>query len=90
MANHKSAIKKMRQDEVRRLRNKAYRTRYKTVVKAVETAIKQGNIDAAKEAFQAAVSMIDRIASKGVIHKNKAARKKSRLAKKINTLSVSS
>ncbi len=90
MANHKSAIKKMRQDEVRRLRNKAYRTRYKTVVKAVEATIKQGNIDAAKEAFQSAVSIIDKIASKGVIHKNKAARKKSRLAKKVNTLSVSS
>ena len=90
MANHKSAIKKMRQDEVRRLRNKAYRTRYKNVVKAVEAAIKQRNIDAAKEAFHTAVSIIDRIASKGVIHKNKAARKKSRLAKKVNTLSVSS
>ncbi|GAK56723.1 30S ribosomal protein S20 [Candidatus Vecturithrix granuli] len=90
MANHKSAIKKMRQDEARRLRNKAYRTRYKSIVKAVETAIQQRNIDAAKEAFQAAVSMIDRIASKGVIHKNKAARKKSRLAKKVNALSVSS
>lgn len=90
MANHKSAIKKMRQDEKRRLRNKAYRTRYKTVVKSVNAAIEQGNTEAAKEAFQAAVSTIDRIASKGVIHKNKAARKKSRLAKKVNALSVSS
>jgi small subunit ribosomal protein S20 len=90
MANHKSAIKKMHQDEKRRLRNKAYRTRYKNVVKAVEAAIKQGNSDAAKEAFQTAVSTIDRIASKGVIHKNKAARKKSRLAKKVNALNVSS
>jgi len=90
MANHKSAIKKMRQDEKRRLRNRAYRTRYKNVVKAVETAINQGNIEAAKEAFQTAVSTIDRIASKGVIHKNKAARKKSRLAKKVNALSASS
>ena len=80
----------MHQDEVRRLRNKAYRTRYKTVVKAVDEALKQGNSDAAKEAFHAAVSTIDRIASKGIIHKNKAARKKSRLAKKVNALSVSS
>lgn len=90
MANHKSAIKKMRQDEVRRLRNRAYRSRYKTVVKSVEAAISQGNIEAAKEAFHKAVSIIDRIASKGVIHKNKAARKKSRLAKKVNALSASS
>lgn len=89
MANHKSALKKMRQDEARRLRNKAYRTRYKSIVKAVEAAIKQRNIDAAKEAFHAAVSTIDRIASKGIIHKNKAARKKSRLAKKVNALSTS-
>lgn len=80
----------MRQDEVRRLRNRAYRSRYKTVVKSVEAAISQGNIEAAKEAFHKAVSIIDRIASKGVIHKNKAARKKSRLAKKVNALSASS
>ena len=86
MANHKSAIKKFRQDEVRRMRNKAYKTRVKTAVKKVDAALQEKNREAAEEAFQEAVSVLDRVASKGVIHKNKAARKKSRLAKKINAL----
>jgi small subunit ribosomal protein S20 len=89
MANHKSAIKKMRQDEVRRLRNKMYRTRLRTVVKSVEVALSEQNADVAKEAFQTAMPVIDKIASKGVIHKNTAARKKSRLAKRINALAAS-
>ena len=88
MANHKSAIKKMRQDEVRRMRNKAYKTRVKNVVKAVEAAIKEENKEAAEKSFHEAVSVIDRVASKGVIHKNTAARKKSRLAKRVNTFTA--
>ncbi len=79
----------MRQDEERRLRNKSYKTRFKHVVKTVETAIEEGNKELAEQSFQEAVSTIDRVASKGVIHKNKAARKKSRLAKKINALGAS-
>jgi small subunit ribosomal protein S20 len=89
MANHKSAIKKMRQDEVRRQRNKAYKTRVKTVVKKVEAAIQDQNREAAEQAFKEAVPVIDRVAGKGIIHKNRAARKKSRLAKKINALGAS-
>lgn len=89
MANHKSALKKMRQDEVRRLRNKSYKTRLKNVVKTVETALTAGNKEQAEQAFQEAVPIIDRVASKGVIHKNNAARKKSRLAKQVNALSAS-
>lgn len=89
MANHKSAIKKMRQDEVRRQRNKAYKTRVKTVVKEVEAAIRDQNREAAEQAFKEAVPVIDRVAGKGIIHKNRAARKKSRLAKKINALGAS-
>lgn len=86
MANHKSAIKKNRQDEERRLRNKAYRTRFKTAVKKVDAALSEQNRDAATQAFQEATSVMDSIARKGIIHKNKAARKKSRLAKKLNAL----
>ncbi|MBD3306516.1 30S ribosomal protein S20 [candidate division KSB3 bacterium] len=86
MANHKSAIKKMRQDEERRLRNKMYKTRMKTAVKNVEAALNAQDKEAAKQAFRDAVPVIDRVASKGVIHKNKAARKKSRLAKRVNAL----
>ncbi len=86
MANHKSAIKKMRQDEVRRMRNKAYKTRVKNVFKTVEAAIEAQNREAAEQAFQEAISTIDRVAGKGIIHKNKAARKKSRLAKRIHAI----
>ena len=86
MANHKSAIKKMRQDEKRRIRNKSYKTRVKSVVKDVEVALDEQDREAAEKAFQEAVSVIDRVASKGIIHKNKAARKKSRLAKKVHAL----
>ena len=86
MANHNSAIKKMRQDEKRRIRNKSYKTRVKNVVKEVEEALKDQNREAAEQAFQNAVSVLDRVASKGIIHKNKAARKKSRLAKRIHAL----
>lgn len=88
MANHQSAIKKMRQDEVRRLRNKAYKTRLKNVVKTVESAISEQNKEAAEKALQEAIPVIDSIASKGVIHKNKAARKKSRLSKKVNAVAA--
>jgi small subunit ribosomal protein S20 len=88
MANHKSAIKKMRQDEVRRLRNKAYKTRLKNVVKTVESAISEQNKEAAEKALQEAIPVIDSIASKGVIHKNKAARKKSRLSRKVNAIAA--
>ena len=88
MANHKSALKKMRQDEVRRLRNKAYKTRVKNVVKTVEAAVNEQNKEAAEKALYDAVSVIDRVASKGVIHKNTAARKKSRLAKRVNALTA--
>jgi small subunit ribosomal protein S20 len=89
MANHKSAIKKMRQDEVRRLRNKSYKTRVKNVIKSVEAAIKEQDREAAEKALHEAISVIDRVASKGIIHKNNAARKKSRLTKKVNALAAS-
>jgi small subunit ribosomal protein S20 len=89
MTKHKSAIKKHRQDEVRRLRNKAYTTRVKTVVKKVEAAIADKDKETADKALYEAVSVMDRVASKGIIHKNTAARKKSRLSKKVNALAVS-
>lgn len=88
MANHKSALKKIKQDKVRQMRNKAYKTRLKNVVKSVETAISEANKEAAQTALQEAISTLDRVASKGVIHKNKAARKKSRLTKKVNALAA--
>ena len=78
MANTKSAIKRMRQNERRRARNRAVRSRMRTFVKRANTAIVAGEEDAA-EAVRAAISELDRAAQKGVIHRNNAARRKSRL-----------
>ncbi|GAK52035.1 30S ribosomal protein S20 [Candidatus Moduliflexus flocculans] len=89
MANHKSAIKKARQDEVRRLRNRMYKTRFKNAAKKVEAALEEKNKDAAKTALQEAISVMDKIVTKGVVHKNTAARKKSRLSLKVNALVAS-
>ncbi|HHX44008.1 MAG TPA: 30S ribosomal protein S20 [Chloroflexi bacterium] len=83
MANTKSAIKRMRQNERRRARNRAVRSRMRTFVKRANTAIVAGEEDAA-EAVRAAISELDRAAQKGVIHRNNAARRKSRLMKKLH------
>ena len=86
MANHKSALKRARQSEERRQRNRARKTRMKSVVKAVEEAIATSNKELAVAKLKEAVSVIDKTASKGVIHKNKAARKISRLSRHVNDL----
>ena len=86
MANHKSALKKIRQDEKRRLRNKAVRTRYRNLVKAVRVAIETGDAGGAEEALKIAAPYLQKAASKGVIHQNKAARHASRLQKQVNAL----
>ncbi|HVM55390.1 MAG TPA: 30S ribosomal protein S20 [Acidimicrobiales bacterium] len=82
MANIKSQIKRNRQNEARRLRNKAVRSELKTRVKNTVTAADSGAEDVAERARQAQ-KRIDMAAAKGVIHKNAAARRKSRLAKRI-------
>ena len=89
MANHKSAIKRARQNEVRRLRNKNYRTRSKNVIKEVRSAIADNSADQARESLKKAVSIIQKSASKGVIHENTASRKISRLSRRINQLTAS-
>ena len=86
MANHKSALKRARQNEERRQRNRARKTRMKNVVKAVEQAIATNDRDLALDRLKEAVSIIDKTASKGVIHRNKAARKISRLTRHVNDL----
>ncbi len=83
MANHKSAIKRARQNEDRRLRNRVTRTRVKNMAKAVIQAAAQGPEDA-RERLQAAQSVIDKAAKKGVVHRRAAARKISRLARRVN------
>jgi small subunit ribosomal protein S20 len=89
LATHKSAIKRARQNEVRRLRNKNFRTRSKNVIKEVRTAIAENSADQARESLKNSVSVIQKSASKGVIHKNTAARKISRLSRRINQLTAS-
>lgn len=84
MPNTKSALKRMRQAEKRRLRNRFYRSTARTYVKRARAAIAAGDLEAAKEAIKRAVSALDRAAEKGVIHKNNAARRKSRLMKAFN------
>ncbi|BBO66146.1 30S ribosomal protein S20 [Desulfosarcina alkanivorans] len=83
MANHKSALKRAGQNERRRLRNKAVQTRVKNVVKDVRLAVTEdaGN---AGERLNAAKSVIDNAAKKGVLHKKTASRKISRLARQVN------
>ena len=86
MANHKSAIKKIRQDAKRHERNKAVRTRYRNLIKAVRLAIDSGNGEQAKEALKTAAPYLQRAVSKGVIHNNKAARHISRLTKQVEAM----
>ncbi len=87
MANHKSAIKRARQSEDRRLRNRSRKTRMKNVVRKLEEAIGSKSGEAAVESLKLAVSVIDKTAAKGVIHRNTASRKISRLTRKVNALS---
>ncbi len=84
MANIKSQIKRNRQNESRRLANKSTRSALKTRVKRFEDALAAGDADAAAEEYRATAQALDKAASKGVIHKNNAARRKSRLMAKLN------
>lgn len=81
MANHKSAVKRARQNELRRLRNKAVKTRIKSIVKEVRFSTGEEG----KARLQAAQSVIDKASKKGVIHRRTAARKISRLTKLANS-----
>ena len=81
MANIKSQIKRNKQNETRRLRNKAVKSEIKTRVKSAVASAEAGTPDV--EATKLAIKRIDKAASKGVIHKNQAARRKSRLMKRI-------
>lgn len=87
MANSKSAEKRIRVAEQKRLRNRPYRTEARTYVKKAELVIRSGDADAAAAAVGDAISTLDRVANRGVIHANNAARRKSRLMKKYNAMS---
>ncbi|QTA89169.1 30S ribosomal protein S20 [Desulfonema magnum] len=88
MANHKSALKRARQNEVRRIRNKASKTRIKSILKDIQTAVDEKSSETATEQLNIAKSAIDRAAKKGVIHKRYASRKISRLSKLVNRIAA--
>ncbi len=88
MANHKSALKRARQNTVRHLRNKSVKTRVKSVVKNVRQAVSDNLQDTIAQELNVAKSVIDRAAKKGTIHKRTAARKISRLSKLVNSISA--
>ncbi len=88
MANSKTARKRIRIAETRRVRNRPYRTAARTFVKKAEAAIRAGDQTVAQSAVVDAISMLDRVASKGIIHRNNAARRKSRLMAKLNRAAV--
>lgn len=86
MANHKSAIKRNKQNIIRNTRNVQTRTSMRNHVKAVRLAVAEGNKEAAVAALTKAVPFIDKVSTKGVIHKSTASRKIGRLTKLVNTL----
>ena len=83
---HTQSIKDNKQNKKRQLRNKTIKTRVKTSIKKIEKAINKGKIEDAKKLFIEATSELDKAANKKIIHKNKAARKKSTITKKLNNL----
>ncbi len=87
MPNIKSAEKRVLLTRVQNARNKAGRSELKTKLKKFEAAAEQGNKDAAAEAYTVAVKAVDHAVTKGLLHKNNAARKKSRLTLKLNAIS---
>ncbi|MCM2531583.1 30S ribosomal protein S20 [Neobacillus pocheonensis] len=86
MPNIKSAIKRVKTSEARNAQNTTAKSSMRTAVKKVEAAISNNDGAAAKEVLASASSKLDKAAAKGLIHKNAAARKKSRLMKKANSL----
>jgi small subunit ribosomal protein S20 len=86
LANIKSAIKRNKQNETRRLRNRLYRGRARTFVRKARVAIVDGSVEDARTATIQAISALDKAAEKGILHKNNAARRKSRLMKRLAEL----
>ncbi len=84
MANHKSALKRIRQSETRRLRNRTQRGNMRAAIKAVRTALEDGKLEEAQGLLLKANALIDSTASKGVLHRNTASRKISRLTRAYN------
>ena len=89
MANTAQARKRVLQNTKRRLRNMQFRSKFRTYIKKVLAAIDSGDKELALTEFKLAQSVLDSIAGKGIVHKNKAARYKSRLSAKIKAMAIS-
>jgi small subunit ribosomal protein S20 len=88
VANIKSQIKRIKTNEKARVRNKAYKSELKTYVRKVRDAVAAGDAEAAQEALQVASRKLDKAVSKGVIHKNQAANRKSGLANLVSGIAA--
>lgn len=86
MPNIKSAKKRVKVTEVKTLQNKMFKSAMKTSVKKYKAAVDAGNKDLAEKTYADAVAMVDRAVTKGILHKNNAARKKSSMTLKMNKL----
>ena len=86
MASHESAQKKQRQDRLRRQRNRSHLSRLRTELKKVRDAIARGDIDEARRRLPGTEATLDHSATLGIIHKNAAARTKSRIARQVASL----
>jgi len=88
LANHVSAAKRARQSEKRRLNNRMRKGAMRTAIKSVLVAVDAGDADAAAKALREASSLIDRAGRRGVIHRNQAARRVSRLSARVKSVSA--
>lgn len=88
MAHHKDAIKRIKQNEKRRVRNRTYRTRMRNQIKRVREAVAAGDGNTAQAELRKAMSIIHRVAGKGVIHRNQAARRIARLNKAVKAVAT--
>jgi small subunit ribosomal protein S20 len=89
MPNTKQALKRMRVTAKRTARNRHVKSTVKTAVRRFSETLAQGDLESARDKFTSAVKVLDKSAGKGVLHKNAVARKKSRLAKRLNKLASS-
>ncbi|MGI5937107.1 MAG: 30S ribosomal protein S20 [Oscillospiraceae bacterium] len=86
MPNIKSSAKRARIERIRRARNKAAKSALRTTIKKFNVAVAGGDCEAAANAYKVAVKSVDQAAAKGLIHKNNAARKKSKMALRLNSM----
>lgn len=86
MANHKSAFKRIRQNKIRRMKNRVWRARVRTFVKKVQEAVDDNNKEAAEASLTLAIREISRACARGILKKNTASRKVSRLTKRVNRI----